>query len=78
MKKLLKKLKKINKRIKDLLIELENARTLPYYRIFGSEGEKRIDIQKKILEIKNLEKVKLQFLFDLKTCIDFEIEKIKV
>jgi len=73
MKKLFRKIKKIEKKIEQKYSYLNEVDNSEYYKIFGSETERIADFRKTSLQVINLQEKRIDLLTELKTKIENEI-----
>jgi hypothetical protein len=76
MKETVKQLAKIDKKIANVIVEIENINTSIYYNKFGSETERKSDLTLRLVDLENLKKLKFITLSRLLKEVQHEIYSI--
>jgi hypothetical protein len=74
MKETLKQLKKIDTKISNVKVEIENINTSLYYQKFSDEATRKADLTLRLVDLENLKKLKFMTLSKLSNEIQYELE----
>ncbi|WP_159799259.1 hypothetical protein [Flavobacterium sp. MK4S-17] len=77
MKKILHQLTLTDLKIKECQKEIEAVKQLPFYKIFGSEAQRKNDVDSLQLFLHSLLQEKRQLLKQLKACAGYELSQLK-